>query len=115
VLTPWRGKTTLKPLDDRISEIGCRDRRLIPAPSVVTIEKAYSPKTSPMPDEYHLTSYEPYQQRQDLGMIAENVEIALARLARMPTKADLVRGMVAAIFGSAALVILLEVLWRISL
>jgi len=65
-----------------------------------------------MPDEHHLTSYEPYQQRQDFGMIAENVEIALARLARMPTKVDLMRGVLAAIFGSAALVILLEVVWR---
>jgi hypothetical protein len=65
-----------------------------------------------MPDDHHLTSYEPYQSRQDFGIIADNLEIALARLAQMPTKADLVRGVLAAIFGSAALVILLEVVWR---
>jgi hypothetical protein len=68
-----------------------------------------------MPDDHHLTSYEPYQARQDLGIMADNLEIVLARLARMPTKADLMRGVLAAIFGSAALVILLEVLWRICL
>jgi hypothetical protein len=64
-----------------------------------------------MSDDHHLTSYEPYQARQDLGIMADNLEIALARLALMPTKADL-RGVLAAIFGSAALVILLEVFWR---
>jgi len=65
-----------------------------------------------MPDDHHPTSYEPYQGRQDLGIMADNLEIVLARLARMLTKADLVRGALAASVGSAALVILLEVFWR---
>jgi len=44
--------------------------------------------------------------------MADNLEIVLARLARMPTKADLMRGALAASVGSAALVILLEIFWR---
>jgi len=69
-----------------------------------------------MPDDHHLASYEPSQTRQDLGPISENLEIALARLAQMPTRVDLMRWVLAAVVGTSALVpLVLEVFRRTCL
>jgi hypothetical protein len=66
-----------------------------------------------MPDDHHLTPFEPCQTRQDLGLISKNLEIALARLAQTPTRADLMRWVLAAIVGTSALVpLVLEVFRR---
>jgi hypothetical protein len=63
-----------------------------------------------MPDEHRLTSYQPHQ---DLGTIARNIEVALARLAGLPTRATVVGAASAAMFGAATLVIVwLEVFGR---
>ena len=56
-----------------------------------------------MPDDHHLTSFEPYQTHQeDLSLISKNLEIALARLAQTPTRVDLMRWVLAAIVGTSA-------------
>jgi len=66
-----------------------------------------------MPDDHHLASPQPYQTRQNLGLISKNLEIALARLAQTPTRADLMRWVLAAIIGTSALVpLVLEVFRR---
>jgi hypothetical protein len=63
-----------------------------------------------MPDEHRITSYEHHQ---NLGTIASNIEVALARLAGLPTRRNIVGAVVAAMFGAAGLVIIwLEVFWR---
>ena len=70
-----------------------------------------------MPDDHHLTSFEPYQTHQeDLSLISKNLEIALARLAQTPTRVDLMRWVLAAIVGTSALVpLVLEVFRRTDL
>ena len=66
-----------------------------------------------MPDDHHLASYQPYQTGQDLSLISKNLEIAVARLAQMPTRVDLMRWVLAAIIGTSALVpLVLEVFRR---
>jgi len=69
-----------------------------------------------MPDDHHLTSFEPCQTRRDLGLISKNLEVALARLAQTPTRADLMRWVLTAIIGTSALdPLVLEVFRRTCL
>jgi hypothetical protein len=58
-----------------------------------------------MPDDHHLPS------RQNLDPMAENLEIALARISHLPTRADLIRVVFATILGSALGSAALVIIW----
>jgi hypothetical protein len=66
-----------------------------------------------MPDEHYLALRQADQARTDFAIIETELEALHARLARMPTRADLARAALGIMFCTAVLVIAwFEVFWR---
>jgi hypothetical protein len=66
-----------------------------------------------MPNVHHLTLRQADQARTDFAIIEDHLEAIHARLARVPTRAEIARLTLGAIIGTAGLVILwFETFWR---